>query len=626
MELRKEEMGESYQGNLFGEGNSISKTIPDYCSDWNQIFTDSLDGYRYLAVDTETNGLAWWAGKTPFCITAYNGKHSFYINTRGYNWEVKHPFVELLEKLNLENKIELVFANAKFDINMLRASFVRVHDILVNARLIYNDYEKYDLESVAERLGYQKSDAVKNYIKKYRLYDKVKVGGLNKTKNNPRYDLVPDEVLVPYAIQDAKVTHEIFIKQKEAIEAKIKNAPNLSIVSNIENKLIPVLVDMERRGLKIDIDYCKKALSYGEEEIKKNVALFGELTGHSYVNSSLQLSKILTDKYGIKWGETSKGNIELDEDSILTAKKKYPESSEALLAVLNIRDHYKRSYTYFAAYIKLADKDGRIHTSFRQAGTKTGRMSTSDPNLQNLSKNGDKLAKYPVRRCIISSPGKILVSIDYKAFEFCAAVEYAREIEVAKLVAKGEDPHKTTANMMGGVDRFVAKSVGFGLIYGQGVTKLSNTLNCSEEQARKYKELFFNKLPNFKTIINQCTKTAKERGFIFNKFGRRSYFPDPNKAYKAINSLIQGVTADAVKNAMVQIHAVRPDAMLLQIHDEILFEVEDNEQSVKTLLADVLPIMRDAYPVIDPVYRMNCSVSTGYNWGDMEEYSYNEAT
>jgi DNA polymerase-1 len=333
---------------------------------------------------------------------------------------------------------------------------------------------------------------------------------------------------------------------------------------------------------------------------------------------------------GCKYPKTEKGNACFNEGVLDQLTGPLGE------IIKDYRHGYKKANTYYANYLYLADsRDDCIHENFRQGGTSFGRMSCSDPNLQNCNKVEESEEKYLVRRCFVPRDGFTFFMLDYQAQEYRLMADYAGEMDLIEQVIGGLDLHQATANMMG-VTRKEAKTINFSLLYGSGIAKLAMSLfnpsvdeevlkkiqkyafeqrsvdrigtllsldratvihNLEElDKAKAMKDLYFSKLPKVEQFISQVKAVAITRGFVCNWMGRKSHFPDPKWAYKAPNALIQGGSADIVKKAMVDIHEFlrnKKSRMVLQVHDEIIFEIPKEEYSI---VPELKRIMEDAYP------------------------------
>jgi len=252
----------------------------------------------------------------------------------------------------------------------------------------------------------------------------------------------------------------------------------------------------------------------------------------------------------------------------------------------------------------------------RQGGTATGRFSYADPNLQNLTKNDP--GEFKVRRCVIPDENYFFGSIDYDQMEFRLMLDYAGQLDLIKQIKEGYDPHTATSELVG-IPRRAAKILNFGLLYGMGLDLLAKSLGVTREEAREFKSQYFGRLGRVKKFIRTATYRAESRGFVHDWLGRRFYTSDKRFVYKAANSIIQGGCSSIVKKAMNELDTFLEDKkshMLIQIHDEILFNVHNDE---KEILPELSKIMAEVYPFTH--MPMSCSISTSKkNFHDMEDW------
>jgi DNA polymerase-1 len=451
--------------------------------------------------------------------------------------------------------------------------------------VIDNDRLSYGLDALGKAiLGRGKVDQVKEYIKEHNLV------GKNKDK---QYFKVPLPIMVEYGCMDGRLTYDLGIYQQKFIEESDRTNNSSLLLSNVANnefRLTRNLYNMERRGILLDESYTRKSWLREADANKETKQRWKTLTGHDLVNSSKGLQPVY-DATGVRYGKTAKGNASFKADAL--SKK-----DEVTRLLLDYRKSAKMINSYYRNFIEYQDYNGVIHTNFRQGGAKTGRMSATQPALQTLPKDSeDKLGTDSalVRRCFVPREDYVFFMPDYDQMEYRFMLEYAREMEVIQAVLAGTDVHQATADLLG-VSRHEAKTINFMLLYGGGEAKLAATLKCREYDARKKRQNYFRKLPGVKKFIGQVQDVAKNRGYIINWLGRRSVFEDENDAYKAPNSLIQGGTADIVKvalnNCCDRLQETKSHA-LLQVHDEIIFELHKSELH---LAPELIKIMESAYP------------------------------
>jgi len=578
-----------------------------------------------LAFDTETTGLRRFHGDKLFSLAIATTHDEFYFN---FNYQNEGDILNGSVPLDPSRLVDLAFlfsddsrlwiaANAKFDLHMLDQEGItvngKVYDVLVMARLLRNDFMRYSLAACAERIGLVKSSEVDVWIKTNKAYKKTKIPGKKGEVRNPLFWYVPLEIISKYACTDVRITLNLYIQQMGAMEAWDLKHPKLkSIFEVCENEmaLTKVCFDMEKTGMKIDVPFVSAAIAHETaimEEAKKE---FLEHSKTPLIDSNKALKAVFQNE-GIEAGVTEKGNDSYTY-SVL-------ENSDNTLAkiLLKFRDANKKVSSYFSSFLYHADKDGIIHCNIRQSATSTGRFSISDPALQTLNSDDDADTEWKVRRSFVPRASYTFLAVDYCAFEFRAMLDTAGEKDLAAQIEAGLDPHQATADLVG-ITRKQAKTINFGLLYGMGNGKLGIALGVPVEEAARLKRIYFDKLPKVEALIRKAAHVASLRTYVCNRFGRPYHFIDQRFAYKALNALIQGGTADAVKFAMVRLHellAPYKTRMVLQIHDEILFELHESEHH---LVSKIVRIMEDAWP--ETFHKMQCSTETGKSWGDLEKY------
>jgi len=269
--------------------------------------------------------------------------------------------------------------------------------------------------------------------------------------------------------------------------------------------------------------------------------------------------------------------------------------------ILEHRDAHKRKKTYFENFLFFADSQNVLHGNLNQAGTATGRFSANDPNMQNLTKEDEDEAPseaemaFPVRRAFIPRPGFCFFMPDFKQMEYRLLLDYANEKEIIRQVMAGVDVHQATANLVG-ISRKEAKTFNFAFVYGAGVAKLAAQLKRTLEETKRLKYRISDTLPQTSKLIRNVMDSTAQRGFLTNWFGRRYIFPDPKFSYKGPNYLIQGGCADIVKIGMNRCDDFLKNyksQMVLNVHDEVVFEMHESELH---LCEELCRILSSAYP------------------------------
>lgn len=408
-----------------------------------------------------------------------------------------------------------------------------------------------------------------------------------------------------------------------------------SLYRDVEHPLITVLQKMEAVGIEIDTAFLAKFRKQTDAARAKLEADIWKMAGEEFnINSPLQLKQILFDKLHLA---PKKGKLKSGKTGVSTAAgelAKLQGSHPIIDKVLDYRELQKLISTYIDSLPKLVDKNGRIHTTFNQNVAATGRLSSSDPNLQNIPIRTDLGKK--IRNAFIADKGQKILSLDYSQIELRIAAVISGDKEMLAAFKKGEDIHRHTAaeifkkkhSDVTDRERSAAKTINFGILYGMGPMALSQSLGISMAEARQFIDRYFEVHKGIANYIEETKALAAARGYVETMFGRRRYIPDitsnipmiqAGAERMAVNMPIQGANADIIKMAMIEIDkklsTVSNEArMLLQVHDELVFEVPERE--VKKVAEFVSEIMENVYkgPIV-----MKVEAEVGDNWGQMDK-------
>jgi DNA polymerase-1 len=422
---------------------------------------------------------------------------------------------------------------------------------------------------------------------------------------------------------------ELAEKQK----ARLSEFPKLqSLFTDIEMPLIPVLWQMEKEGITLDTNCLKKvgdeinaAIIAVEDTIKKEVGFDINL------NSSMQVGNFLAEKAMVPLGKTKTGRYATSENELAQFTSGFP----IIKQLLEHRMLSKLRSTYVESLIGKADKNSRIHTTYNQVAVSTGRLSSSNPNLQNIPVTSEFGQK--IKSCFVAAEGKAFVSFDYSQQELRILAHLTGEEKLIQAFREGRDVHTTTAGLLFKVpynevtkaQRMAAKTINFGIIYGMGSYGMSQGLQIPVEEAKIFIDTFYNTYPKIKTYYDQYLKQGAIDGFVETLLGRRRYvleYPkqkviDNGMRRVLMNYPIQGSAADLIKMAMVRIQkeilANDPSVkLLLQIHDDLVFEVKDDKRTIDILVVKVKAIMCNIYPLAVPI---EVDIKIGKNWREMEK-------
>lgn len=563
---------------------------------------------KVLVVDTETTGLSVWRTDKVFAIIVgtLDGRE-YYFN---YNELESQCRLSVPPDIFREHQT-VIMHNAKFDMAGLHRMGLTipgtVYDTEVNARLIYNEYLSYTLEACLERIGQKKSDVVKEYCETHKLWTWETQPGKKKRTKHYHYERVPLDLMVDYAEKDVIGTRHLYLWQQQELSLN----EEVKKVSQIESKFTKVLFEIEKTGVKIDPSYCRRAFEHEHSLYSSASEGFTRETGIRFSDSRTVLSKAFAAFSGLI-PTTDKGNASFTDEVI--SQIDHP----AARFVQDYRESYKKAHTYYQNFLYLVDMDDTVHCTFRQAGTRTARLSAADPNFQNLPKRESQDSEFRIRRALVPRPEHLFVDIDYKAMEFKLMLDYAAELELIAAIKNGLDPHQATADLVG-ISRDKAKTLNFGLLYGMGVDKLAAQLGVTREEAQRFKRQYFDALPRVRSFIRRATNAAEVRGYVKNWAGRQYAFPDPTFSYKAANTIIQGGCADILRVAMVNIEEYlrgKRSRILLQVHDSLLFEVHYDELDI---VGPVKDLMERAYPQIH--IGLDCDVKYSLtSWGELRDW------
>jgi len=446
-------------------------------------------------------------------------------------------------------------------------------------------------------------------------------------KSKVTFDYVELDKALDYAAEDADITAKLYKMLKPRIAAERMT----SVYETLERALIPVLVKMEAQGIKCDAAQLKDLSDDFARRLAELQVKIYDLAGEDFnIASPKQLGEILFDKLGFEGGKKGKTGAYATGADILEGLA--ADGHDLPKLVLEWRQLAKLKSTYTDALIKQINPNtGRVHTSFSMAATTTGRLASSDPNLQNIPIRTEEGRK--IRKTFIAEPGHQLLSADYSQIELRLLAHVADIGALKEAFHSGADIHAMTASEVFGVPiegmdpmiRRNAKAINFGIIYGISAFGLARQLDISRSEAKEYIEAYFEKFPGIRKFMDDTKAYAAEHGYVTTLFGRKCHVPginDKNPMRRgfseraAINAPIQGGAADIIKRAMVRIPLALKDAglsarMLLQVHDELIFEVPDDEAEATKAL--VKSVMENAADLDVPLV---VDVGLGQNWGE----------
>ena len=621
------------QGDLFSSPNQItpkSKTQnPEYNTlettdhyyqlvdnqEKRKILISELEKISSFCFDTETTSLNELDAKVLGVSFSFEKGKAFYVNMPD-NFEETKKILNEFKPIFNSDKIEKVAQNLKYDLKVLLKYGIKIagpqFDTML-AHYLVNPDGRHSMDVLAE---------------KYLNYKPISITSLigKKGKNQLSFSDVQIEKAKEYACEDADITFQL--KQKIYKELMDKQLAHLMV--RLEMPLVPVLSDVEMEGIRVDDKFLNDysiELERMSNEIEKSIY---EMSGVTFnIASPKQLGEVLFDhmKIDAKAKKTKTGQYKTDEATL----EKLSTENQVVSDILNYRKINKLRSTYVDALPKLIHpKTGRVHTHFSQAVAATGRLSSTNPNLQNIPIRTD-LGKEIRKAFVPRDENHTLLAVDYSQIELRIVASIAEDKGMIEAFNDNMDIHTATASKVFGVSledvtkdqRYKAKSVNFGLIYGQGAFGLAQNLKISRTESRELIDAYFEQFSGVKKYMEDTINFCRENGYVKTIMGRKRFIPDINSNNQtvvgfaernAINAPIQGSAADMIKLAMINIHRrlmnMQTGAkMILQVHDELLFDVPKKElDNIQKIIKHEMEI---AMPLKVPVV---AEAGNGNNW------------
>jgi DNA polymerase-1 len=588
------------------EGMIIPTTMPESKNlevlselilDEKKLFSiiDSIKD-EIVAFDTETDSLD--RDKKIVGFSFAFGKKAYYVPINHFYLGVEKQIsqdiaLKAIEKLFTK---KIVGHNLKFDLNLVYQYGIKKITPFMDTMLlawILNPDQKVGLDALSKKYLDHEMIHFKDTVKKGENFSNVSLEEASK-----------------YASEDAYITLKLY----EKLYSMLWNEEIKKELKEVEIPFIDVLINMENRGINIDVEYFKELEIKLEKKLETLTNEIYELAGERFnINSTKQLAFILFEKLGLPAKKKTKTGYSTNE-AVLNSLKEYPIVSK----ILEYRELFKLQSTYIKP-LQVHNKDGKIYTSFLQTGTATGRLSSKDPNLQNIPTNKE----INIRNGFIASEGKWLVSLDYSQIELRLLAHFSEDETLIKAFNEDKDIHLETAIKIFGEEkakehRNIAKSINFGLIYGMGARKLAETINVTNKEAKEFIEKYFASFPTVKNFLNEQKELVRKRGFVETLLKRRRFFDfktvnsfmASNFEREAVNTIFQGSAADLIKLAMTKIEKLNNNDMILQIHDELIFET-NNLENIETYKN----IMENIFKLKVP---LKVGVSKAKRWGEIK--------
>lgn len=583
-----------------------------------QLFVKTLLEQPEVCFDTETTGLDANLAELVGMSFSYAKGQAYYVPFPEDREEAQE-LVEILRPFFENEQISKVGQNLKYDIKILKNYDVEIKGFLFDtmiAHYLINPDMRHNMDVLAETYLQYQPKPIEELIGK-------------KGKGQRSMREVSLEAIKEYAGEDADITYRL----KEVFAPKLEQTKTRELFDTIESPLVSVLAAMEAEGIRLDVDYLKKLSGELLQEAQTLQAKIFETAGEEFnLASPKQLGVILFDKLKVGSGKIKKtktGQYATGEEVLSNLVKEH----EIVRDILEWRQIVKLQNTYVDALpAQINPKTGRVHTDYMQAVAATGRLSSNNPNLQNIpirTERGQKVRKAFIAR----DENHVLVSADYSQIELRIIAALSQEPNMMESFKNNEDIHRATAARVFNVSldevtreqRSHAKTVNFGIIYGVSAFGLSNQTNLSRSESKELIDTYYSTYPKLKAYIQEQIEFAREYGYVQTVSGRRRYLKDIHSQNavvrggaerNAVNAPIQGSAADIIKIAMIRIHnrlqtEKLQTKMLLQVHDELVFDVPKTElEQVKPIIKEE---MENAFQLAVP---LEVEIGEGHNWLD----------
>jgi DNA polymerase-1 len=583
-----------------------------------------LAAAKCLAVDTETTGVDPLRSELVGISLSVAEGQGYYIPIGHRTGETQLPIDQVSSALLpafTDPKLPKYGHNVKYDLLALRRAGLDLAPI-VNDTMIAG----FLVDPASHNLGLK--DMAEDYLSLTMTHIEELIG---KGKNQITMDQVPIARAAPYAAADAEVT----LRLVPPLQARLAERQAEQVFETVEMPLVPILAMMEQNGIALDLELLKKMSGELTNRLGEIEHQIHQSVGYAFnLNSTQQLSDVLFKTLRLlppdPRKKTASGHYSTSADVLEELRGQHP----VVDLILENRELAKLKSTYVDALpLEVNPETGRVHTSFNQTGSVTGRLASSDPNLQNIPTRTD-LGRQ-VRRAFIAAPGNVLLSVDYSQIELRIVAAMSGDEAMRQAFLAGQDIHAATAAAIQNIpleqvtkdQRRNAKAINFGLIYGMSSFGLSRTTGLTLAEAENFVKAYFAQFPGVKGYLDGIRRQAGQRGYVETLLGRRRYFPNlvsgsnPNlrqrEEREAINAPIQGTAADIMKLAMIALPPALEKAglharLLLQVHDELVLEVAENElQGTARVVQD---IMEKAYPLSIP---LETEARSGNSWGDL---------
>ncbi len=580
----------------------------------DSLFNEALSKTLPVAFDTETTSLDTLDAELVGFSLSFELKKAYYIPLKAASGAVMdgQSALSVLKKY-LEGDVKIIGQNIKYDVEVLNNYGIQIKNIafdtMLAAWLIDSNAGLYNMDDLAI---------------KYLRYETIKYEDV--VKKGETFDSLSSDVQTKYAAEDADITLRLYhVFDKKLEELKLKN-----LLNTMELPILAVLAKMEEVGIKLDEKRLEEIGTIVKAECDELTSKIYEEAGEEFnIKSSQQLAKILFEKRGLEPIKKLKSGYSTDTATL----EELLHTGDVLIPlILRYRVFSKLQSTYVDSLTTLVGKDGRLHTQFLQTGTATGRLSSRNPNLQNIPIRTDEGRL--IRTAFVPRPGYSFLSADYSQIELVVLAHLSGDPALRQAFLTGEDVHAHTASLIfekeiGKVsanERRMAKTINFGIMYGMSAFRLASSLDISRSEAKEFITKYFERYKGIKAFVDRAVKGAEEKGYVETMFSHRRGVMGINSKNKvekaaadrvAVNTIIQGTAAEIMKKAMIAIDkeltAKGLDSkILLQVHDEVILEVKNGER--EEVYNIVKEKMENAIKLSVP---LRVSLEFGSDWGEM---------
>ncbi|MGD9625258.1 MAG: DNA polymerase I [Arcobacter sp.] len=575
----------------------------------NTIPRDSI-----ISFDTETTDIDVTKAKIVGFSFAFKENKAYYV-------PISHSYLGVGNQISMEaarqaiiqlNRYKLVLQNFKYDYQIIKHNFdieLKLYADTMILSWLLNTNEKVGLDYQIDKHFRHKMISFSDVVKKGENFSNVEISKACE-----------------YAAEDALMTLKLFNRQLEIFKEK-NEEEILKLAFDVEFEFIYVLAEMENNGIKIDVELLKEYKEKSNKYISELTSKIHEISGVEFnINSTKQLGVVLFETLGLTASKKTKTGYSTDEAVLSSIENEHP----VIPLLLKYREAYKLQSTYIEPLLELGlkNEDNRVHTSFLHTGTATGRLSSKNPNLQNIPVGSDSILQ--IRQAFIPKEGYKLVGIDYSQIELRLLAHFSQDEALVEAFKNNLDIHYQTAVKIFGAElakekRNIAKSINFGLLYGMGSKKLGDTLGIPSKEAKIYIDSYFEAFKSVKDYLKSIEDFAYTNGYVKTLLNRKRLFDFDSAnammkaAYlrEAVNTLFQGSAADLIKLSMIKIYKKYKNndkmRLLLQIHDELIFEIKD--EFVESFTEEIREIMESIYTLNVP---LKVSVAIGNSWQELK--------